>query len=77
VVPVRPDPGRGGSFRDAQGRLIVNWEPERVTPNLGTEEVLQELSELRVEVADLAERLEFAERLLARPREERESPFRS
>ena len=60
----------GGSFRDAQGRLVSRWDPEepsRHPTELG-EEVLDELSALRSEVAELAERLDFTERLLARPR---------
>jgi TM2 domain-containing membrane protein YozV len=59
----------GGSFRDAQGRLVSVWDPEE--PTVGGEiaqEVLEELSALRSEVAELAERLDFAERLLAQPR---------
>jgi hypothetical protein len=60
----------GGSFRDAQGRLISRWDPEEPSNSQGelTEEVLDELSALRAEVAELAERLDFAERLLAQPR---------
>ena len=59
-----------GSFRDAGGRLITRWDPEEVprdTPALASE-VFEELSALRSEVAELAERLDFAERLLAQPR---------
>ena len=58
----------GGSFRDAEGRLVSRWDPEE--PHPGTEllpEVLDELSVLRAEVAELAERLDFTERLLADP----------
>lgn len=61
----------GGSFRDADGRLVSNWDPEQPTP--ATEllpELLDELSALRSEVAELAERVDFAERLLAEPRPE-------
>jgi hypothetical protein len=60
----------GGSFRDAEGCLISQWdpaEPSRIQGQL-TEEVLDELSALRSEVSELAERLDFAERLLAQPR---------
>jgi TM2 domain-containing membrane protein YozV len=68
----------GGSFRDANGRLVAIWDPEepsRLTGDIAPE-VLEELSALRSEVADLAERLDFAERLLAQPRplEERSYP---
>jgi hypothetical protein len=59
-----------GSFHDAEGRLISRWDPEEPPRAQGelTEEVLDELSALRSEVAELAERLDFAERLLAQPR---------
>ena len=59
----------GGSFRDASGRLVTRWDPEG-PPSSGpdSEAVLQELDTLRSEVAELAERLDFAERLLAQPR---------
>jgi hypothetical protein len=58
-----------GSFRDADGRLVRRWEPEGVegTAAIGSE-VLDELDLLRQQVADLAERVDFAERLLANPR---------
>ena len=62
----------GGSFRDAAGRLVSHWDPER--PGLEQDDVsqavLDELSALRNEVAELSERVDFAERLLARPRPE-------
>jgi len=60
----------GGSFRDAEGRLVSKWDPEEPArhPSELAEEVLDELSALRSEVAELAERLDFAERLLAQPR---------
>jgi TM2 domain-containing membrane protein YozV len=60
----------GGSFQDAEGRLVSRWDPEEPSrhPAELAEEVLDELSALRSEVAELAERLDFAERLLAQPR---------
>jgi hypothetical protein len=60
----------GGSFRYAEGRLVSKWDPEETSrhPTELAEEVLDELSALRSEVAELAERLDFAERLLAQPR---------
>lgn len=59
----------GGSFRDAGGQLVSRWDPEEVSAFDGaiSADVLEELSALRSEVADLAERLDFAERLLAQP----------
>jgi TM2 domain-containing membrane protein YozV len=58
----------GGSFRDASGRLVTRWDPESVAdePPL-PEALLREVDALRSEVADLSERLDFAERLLAQP----------
>jgi TM2 domain-containing membrane protein YozV len=66
----------GGSFRDASGRLVSYWDPEEASRPSGelSQEVLDELGQLRSEVADLAERLDFAERLLARPRPTIEDP---
>jgi hypothetical protein len=60
----------GGSFRDSEGRLVSRWDPEQPSRHSGElpEEVLEELSALRSEVAELAERLDFAERLLSQPR---------
>jgi TM2 domain-containing membrane protein YozV len=61
----------GGSFRDAHGRLVSVWDPEQPAP-VGAlpPEVMEELSSLRSELAELSERMDFAERLLARPRSE-------
>ncbi len=60
----------GGSFRDAQGRLVTRWDPEE-SPRRGEtpEAVLEELDTLRSQLAELAERVDFAERLLAQSRE--------
>jgi hypothetical protein len=58
----------GGGFRDADGRLVSRWDPEAPQSDRVTSEVLEELSALRSEVAELAERLDFAERLLYNPR---------
>jgi hypothetical protein len=59
----------GGSFRDAEGRLVSRWDPEDAAryPGQLSQEVLDELSQLRSEVAELSERLDFTERLLAQP----------
>jgi hypothetical protein len=57
-----------GSFTDAEGRRLLRWEPEE--PYAGPllpAEVLEELEALRAEVAELSERLDFTERLLADP----------
>jgi hypothetical protein len=62
----------GGSFRDAEGRLVALWDPEEPTASQGelSREVLQEMAALRGEVQELAERVEFTERLLARSRDD-------
>lgn len=65
----------GGSFRDSDGRLVSRWDPEE--PSRGdslSAEVLEELSFLRTEVAELSERLDFAERLLAQPHPAEDHP---
>ncbi|MEO8635113.1 MAG: TM2 domain-containing protein [Gemmatimonadales bacterium] len=60
-----------GAFRDAEGRLVSRWEVEPDYAAVLAPEVFQELDALRAEVAELAERVDFAERLLAKPRQER------
>ena len=57
-----------GDFRDAQGRRVSRWDPDAGDVH-STEALAQEVDALRSEVAELAERLDFAERLLAQPRE--------
>lgn len=56
-----------GGFRDAEGRLVSNWEVEPHRQLGASPELLDELDALRREVAELAERVDFAERLLADP----------
>jgi hypothetical protein len=64
-----------GSFRDAEGRLVRRWDPEEPDPAaLMSGEVLDELDALRQQVAELAERVDFAERLLASPRADQSDP---
>jgi TM2 domain-containing membrane protein YozV len=53
-----------GEFEDAAGRRLVRWEPVEAAPSTA---LAREVDDLRAEVAELAERLDFAERLLARP----------
>ncbi len=57
-----------GDFRDAEGRRVSRWDPA-VGDTRSTELLAQDVDALRSEVADLAERLDFAERLLAQPRD--------
>jgi hypothetical protein len=63
----------GGSFRDVEGRLVSLWDPEQPTSPQGElfQEVLEEVAHLRVEVQELAERVDFTERLLTRSDEEK------
>ena len=66
-----------GSFRDGEGRLVSRWDPEQVQRTSDTHAILEELDALRSEMAELTERVDFAERLLARPREEEQAASRS
>ena len=63
-----------GSFRDAEGRLVSSWEPEgdHLVTSGTAAAIFDELDSLRAEVADLHERLEFTERLLADPAQREE-----
>jgi hypothetical protein len=56
-----------GSFKDAEGRRLLNWEPDGQSGSGEiSQEMLDELELLRREVAELHERMDFTERLLAR-----------
>ncbi len=58
-----------GEFRDVDGRRVSLWDPED-SNLMGAgipQELLDEVDTLRHEVAELSERLDFAERLLADP----------
>jgi hypothetical protein len=59
-----------GQFTDAQGRYLSRWDPEipELGEGRGDPRLLAEVEALRTEVAELAERLDFAERLLAKPK---------
>ena len=57
-----------GDFQDANGRRLSRWDPEAGDMQ-STEMLAQDVDVLRAEVAELAERLDFAERLLAQPRD--------
>lgn len=60
-----------GSFRDLDDRLVTRWDVEGVpSERTMSAEVLDELDLLKHQVAELAERMDFAERLLAGPRPE-------
>jgi hypothetical protein len=54
-----------GDFRDRQGRVLSRWEVDpgaRASPSVDLQD---EVHALRMEVAELAERLDFTERLMA------------
>jgi hypothetical protein len=57
-----------GDFRDVSGRRVSRWDPEAADARTA-EMLAQDLDALRAEVAELAERLDFTERLLAQPRD--------
>lgn len=69
-----------GQFRDADGRRVLRWDPESGEEGIQgemTSEILEELEALRREVAELSERVDFAERLLQRPPAERTATQRA
>ena len=57
-----------GEFRDVDGHRVRHWDPEDavLTQNV-PQELLDEIDALRHEVAELSERVDFTERLLASP----------
>jgi hypothetical protein len=61
-----------GEFEDARGRRLLRWDPAGPLPS---DELAREVDALRTEVAELAERLDFAERLLAGPGSAPKSTF--
>lgn len=63
-----------GEFKDAEGRRVIRWSGgvEAVAPRRVSraDEVLhEEVDSLRAEVAELAERVDFMERILSKVRE--------
>ena len=56
-----------GNFEYVQGRRLVSWDAQGGERSELPETILEELDALRAEVAELHERVEFTERLLARP----------
>lgn len=61
-----------GVFRDGEGRIVSNWDVDTRPRVDASAEVLEELDFLRREVAELHERVDFTERLLAAGRREGE-----
>jgi hypothetical protein len=58
-----------GEFRDEEGRKVSQWDPsEGPVHAMGVpQELMDEIDTLRREVAELSERVDFTERLLANP----------
>lgn len=71
-----------GQFRDAQGKRVVRWLPQDLlgydarAQSLAPREVEEEVAMLRSEVSELAERVDFLERLLIQLRERSSLPPR-
>lgn len=61
-----------GEFTDVDGRVLTRWDPGVGGHDGIDHETRAEVDALRHEVAELAERLDFAERLLADPARRRD-----
>jgi hypothetical protein len=65
-----------GSFRDVDGKRVKYWAEEdtrareTALPDETVQEIMDELYALRNEMGELAERVDFAERLLTRGRDQ-------
>ena len=65
-----------GAFTDSEGKLVKHWSEYEGSGEHGgrsarlSDDAMEELYALRDEVAELAERVDFTERLLARGRDE-------
>jgi hypothetical protein len=57
-----------GNFRDGDGRRIIRWDAEEAASlDDLPPEVVEEIDALHEHIAELTERLDFAERMLADP----------
>jgi hypothetical protein len=65
-----------GEFRDGDGRRVALWDPEDAAAMAHgvPQELLDEIESLRREVGELAERVDFTERLLSDPSRKSTSP---
>lgn len=70
-----------GEFRDADGRVVYNWSqfdrPQRAGGALRSrqaEDLQEQLDDVRREMNELAERVDFTERMLAQQRERDKLP---
>ncbi len=64
-----------GAFTDSEGKRVKHWSEDEGSGEHGRnarlpDDAMEELYLLRDEVAELAERVDFTERLLARGRDE-------
>lgn len=57
-----------GEFRDAEGRRLANWG-RNAAPNRAAGVPSEEIDAVQTEVRELAERVDFLERMLAQARE--------
>ena len=65
-----------GEFRDGEGRKVALWDPEDaagLTQGV-PQELLDEIESLRMEVTELAERVDFTERLLTDANRKQSAP---
>lgn len=62
----------GGGFTDSEGRRILDWDFEEHSHPQLPDQVFQELDDMRRDIAELQERVEFSERLLANVRRDGE-----
>jgi TM2 domain-containing membrane protein YozV len=70
-----------GEFRDSEGLLVRNWNVAETVGVAGADRrtvslMLDQMEQLQQQVGELAERLDFAERLLAQQRERDRLPKR-
>lgn len=58
-----------GEFKDEEGRKVSQWDPSEGPGSTAgvPHELMEEIDTLRREVAELSERVDFTERLLADP----------
>ena len=63
-----------GEFRDSEGLLVRNWNVAETVGIAGADRptvslMVDQMEQLQQQIGELAERLDFAERLLAQQRE--------
>jgi len=64
-----------GEFRDAEGRLVRSWDSQGAGSDGSREDILRlesEIGMLHQQMSELAERVDFTERMLAQERERRQ-----